>query len=140
MRAVLIVALVAIVACGDESTLLAVNIQRGDALIYAPARMDIRVYGSGASCTTLLANVVSLPAERCIAAEVESGTCYIEERAGPFASGTVSEPILVPVGDRQVLVRGYQEPIGVVAKGCSGVAVRQGETARATIVLQDHLF
>jgi len=139
MRPAAIALSLAIASCGGAGpSMLAVEV-RTDALFYDPEQIDIRIYGSGASCTTLLDNAESLTAERCAAADVESGTCYIEQLITTFAPRSASEPVLVPIGDRQVLVLGYEDPFGLVGKGCTGVTVREGKTARASILLQDAL-
>lgn len=136
MRGVaLVVALASLAACG-EPTMLAVEL-RTDALFYDPTNIEIFVYGSGATCSTLLANAASPTRDRCASSDVESGTCYIETLSTIYAPMAVSDPIQVPVGDRQVLVLGYEDTFGLVGQGCVGVTVREGETARASILMQD---
>jgi hypothetical protein len=129
-------ALLILASCGAEPAALSIAITRSDALLFTPETIEIRVYGEGASCTNLTADYDTLDHFRCSATETETGTCFIEERAGlAYQPGTASDPIAVSVGSRRVNVRGHHSIYGVVAVGCTSVEIEEGKTASARITL-----
>ena len=126
-------------ACGEAGQSgIGISIVRGDHLTDDPNTFEMRIYGANASCIALIDDVQFSTDSRCATgANIESGTCYITNQSGSYVAGSTTSKLVVPAGERHVIVFGTEAGFGVVAAGCSSVTIEEGKLAQVTVVLSD---